>query len=274
MSASQAAADTCANCGAALPRDARFCPACGTPAEAGETVSAPVPPEETGPVPVSLQRTEPHWFGVTPPNLLLGISVAAVLLSLVLFATGQWPFGLILLGVGALLLAAFLEAARRRPESQLTRASVDARERARSSWETLRARQSAAAEIRRIQTAIAALEPERRAAFHALGIAAYHRDSETEATARGRLANLDDREAELRAELGQAREDAGERIRRARLPVQETVLVVPTEPAPPPDEGTPPQPAIVPEPYPPPDEGDPPEPARVPEPSPDPEKPG
>src|SRR5262249_50448420 len=168
MSASPATADACATCGASLPRDARFCPACGTPDEAGETVKAPVPPEETGPVPVSLQRTEPHWFGVTPPNLLIGIAVAALVLAIVLFATGNWPFGLILLGVGALLLAAFLEAARRRPESQLTRASVDARERARSSWETLRARQAAATEIRRIQTAIAALEPERRAAFHQL----------------------------------------------------------------------------------------------------------
>jgi hypothetical protein len=37
------------------------------------------------------------------------------------------------------------------------------------------------------------------------------------------------------------------------------------EPYPPPDEGAPPEPAIVPEPYPPPDEGDPPEPAVVPE---------
>ena len=50
------------------------------------------------------------------------------------------------------------------------------------------------------------------------------------------------------------------------------------EPYPPPDEGDPPAPAVVPEPgpavvpepYPPPDEGDPPEPAVVPEPAPGP----
>ena len=35
----------------------------------------------------------------------------------------------------------------------------------------------------------------------------------------------------------------------------------PSAPYPPPDEGNPPQPAVVPEPYPPPDEGTPPEPA-------------
>src|SRR5262249_19204463 len=118
---------------------------------------------------------------------------------------------------------------RRRPESQLTRASVDARERARSSWETLRARQAAATEIRRIQTAIAALEPERRAAFHELGIAAYRQDPETEKTARGRLTSLDNREAELRTELDKAQADAGERIRRARLPVDETVISRPPD---------------------------------------------
>jgi len=48
------------------------------------------------------------------------------------------------------------------------------------------------------------------------------------------------------------------------------VMVLPTEPSPPPGEADPPQPAIVPEPYPPPDEATPPQPARVPEPGPDP----
>lgn len=224
-------------------------------------------------MPVSMQHVEPRWFGVTPPNLLLGVAATAVAAAAILFVTGHWPYGLILLGVASLLFAGYLEAARRGPESPIARASVDARERARSSWETVRARQAAAAELRRIQSGLASIEPERRAALHDLGAAAYRHDAEAETEARERLERLDAREAELRAELDRTHEDAGERIRRARLPVQETIMVVPSEPAPPPDEGTPPQPAIVPEPYPPPDEGDPPEPARVPEPSPDPEKP-
>jgi hypothetical protein len=65
------------------------------------------------------------------------------------------------------------------------------------------------------------------------------------------------------------RAEAGERIREARFAVQETMMVTPNEPYPPPGEATPPQPAIVPEPYPPPDEGTPPTPALVPEPGPD-----
>jgi hypothetical protein len=270
MSASAPAADSCPNCGAGLAPGARFCHACGVQVSSAGTVRAELPPNETGPVPVASQRTEPHWFGVTPPHVLLGVAAAAFVVAVVLFATGSWPFGLIMLGVGTLLAAAFLEAARRRPQSGVTRASVDARERARSGLETLRARSVAAAEARRIQGALLLIESERRSALHDLGAAAHAHDSTGEAGARARLEDLEAREAELRSELERTLEDAGERIRKARLPVQETVMVLPSEPYPPPDEATPPQPAIVPEPYPPPDEGTPPEPARVPEPGPNP----
>jgi hypothetical protein len=233
-------------------------------------VRAHVPPSETGPVPVSVQHAEPHWFGVAPPQLLLASAAIAFVVALVLFATGHWPYGLILLGLAALLLAGFLEGARRRPDSGLTRASFDARERARSSWETLRARQVAAAEVRRIQNALHLLESDRRAALLDLGAAAHARDSTAEAAVRARLDELDTHETHLRAELEEGLGAADERIRKARLPVQETVMVLPNEPSPPPGEANPPQPAIVPEPYPPPDEGTPPQPARIPEPGPDP----
>lgn len=270
MNASPAAADTCASCGAQLPADARFCPACGSRAAVGETARVELPPDETGPVPVTVQHAEAHWFGVTPPYLLLGLAGAAFVVAIVLFATGHWPFALIALGIGALLLAAWLETARRRPTSQLARGSVDARERARSTWETLRARQDAAAEYRRVQSELALLEPERDDALRDLGTAAYTHDAPAEAGARAKLAELDSRETGLRAALERAQADAEQRIHRARLPVQETVMVLPSEPSPPPGEATPPQPATVPEPYPPPDEGTPPQPAKVPEPGPDP----
>jgi len=237
---------------------------------AGSTVQAAVPANETGPVPVSLQRSEPHWFGVAPPHVLLAVAGITFVFAIVLFATGHWPYGLILLGAAALLLAAFLEAARRRPDSGVTRASVDARERARSSWETLRARQIATVEARRIQSALLLLESDRGRALQDLGAAAHGQDATAEGAVRERLAELDAHEAELRTRLEAALGEADERIRKARLPVQETMMVLPTEPSPPPDEATPPQPAIIPEPYPPPDEATPPQPARIPEPGPDP----
>jgi hypothetical protein len=270
MNESQVAADACPNCGTDLPTPARFCPACGAQVNEGATVKADLPPDETGPVPVSMQRSEPHWFGVAPPHALLAVAVIAFVIAIVLFTTGHWPYGLILLGAAALLFAAFLEAARRRPDSGMTRASVDARERARSSWETLRARQVATAQARSIQHGLLLLESDRRSALHELGVAAHAGDTTAEAGVRARLAALDAQESELRAQLDEALGDAHERIRKARLPVQETMMVLPTEPYPPPDEGTPPQPAVVPEPYPPPDEGTPPQPAQIPEPSPDP----
>ena len=64
--------------------------------------------------------------------------------------------------------------------------------------------------------------------------------------------------------------EADERIRKAEFLEGETMMVLPTEPYPPPDEATPPQPATAPEPYPPPGEATPPQPARTPEPGPDP----
>ena len=233
-------------------------------------MEAVIPRHETHAAPVSVQHAEPRWFGVAPPQLVLALAAAAFAAAIVLFATGSWPYGLILLGVAALLVAVFLEAMRRRPPQQLGRTSYDAKERAVSSWETLRARTAAAAEVRRIHSALVLLESERGSVYRELGAAVHRHDAPAEAEARRRLSELDSREAALRDELSRVEVDTGERIRRARLPVQETVMVLPTEPTPPPGEATPPQPARVPEPYPPPDEGTPPTPAKVPEPSPDP----
>ncbi len=223
--------------------------------------------------PVSLSLVEPHWFGVTPPMLLLGVAAALLVLAVLLFVSGHWPFGLILLGLAALLFAAFVELARRLPQLALTRASVAARERAGVAWETWQARAVAAAELRRLQNALAILDAERRTVLLELGAAAHRRDGLAEAGARARLSELDEREVLLRRELEERVELAGERIRRAHLSVEDTMMVAPNEPNdpyPPPDEATPPAPAVVPEPYPPPDEGTPPTPAQVPEPGPEP----
>jgi hypothetical protein len=267
MSASRAAAEACSVCGADLPRHARFCGECGASVEeqSGTTMRVELPPDETGPVPISISRSEPHWFGVAPPGWLAGGSLAAFVVALFLFANGHWPYGLIFLGVAALFAAAFLESARRRPRSALTRVSADARERAASLVERLRAHSSAAIEARRAESGLALIREERRSAVYDLGAAADRGDAEAEAAARARIAELDERADELRRRQAEGLEAFGERIRRARLTVDRTMLVVPNEasqPYPPPDEGNPPTPEPVPEPYPPPDEGDPPQPQK------------
>ncbi len=57
-------------------------------------------------------------------------------------------------------------------------------------------------------------------------------DATAEAAARERLTELDAHETELRTRVEAALGEADERIRKARLPVQETMLVLPTEPGP------------------------------------------
>jgi hypothetical protein len=269
MSAAERATEACPNCRADVPANARFCPECGTRLHGDRTLAEALPPDETGPVPVSMQRAEPHWFGVAPPTALHVASGLALFGAIVLFATSHWPYGLILLGVAALLLAAFMEAARHRTHGEpRPRRGSPVGERTRSLWEELRVRSAASAEAKRLQSGLLLVENERRHALSELGAAAHAQDSRGEAAARAKLEELDRREDELRRGLDEQLQLAGERIRKAKLPVQETMMVLPSEPTPPPDEGTPPQPAVVPEPYPPPDEGDPPEPARIPEPSP------
>jgi hypothetical protein len=259
------ATDSCPHCGADVPTRARFCPECGTELEepANRTLRAELPPEETGPVPVSMQVSEPRWFGVTPPSFLLGLAGVLLVLAIVLFADAHWPYGLILLGLSALLLAGFMEAARRRPNGHehVARAGSEVRERARSRLEEFRARSAAATEARRIQSGLLLIEAERRSALADLGAAAHAHDGTAEAAARAKLTELDEREAALRSQLDDGLAEAGERIRKAKLPVQDTMMVLPSEPSPPPGEATPPQPAVVPEPYPPPDEATPPQPA-------------
>lgn len=267
----EALTDSCPNCGAEVPARARFCAECGTKLHGDTTLEAALPVDETGPVPVSMQRAEPKWFGIAPPTWLLGLAGICLVVAIVLFASGHWPFGLILLGLAALLLAAFMEAARQRPRRHDTppRRGSPVGERTRSAWEELRARSAAAAEAKRLQSGLLLVEAERKNALQRLGAAAHANDSHGEAEMRATLAELDEREAELREQLESGLRSAGERIRKAKLPVQDTMMVLPTEPYPPPGEATPPQPAVVPEPYPPPDEADPPQPARIPEPGPD-----
>jgi hypothetical protein len=225
--------------------------------QADQTRRVQLPPEETGPVPVSLVHAEPRWFGVPPPLLLLGLAALSFALAVVLFAVGSWPFGLILLGLAAFLTAGFLEVARRRPDSTFTRASSHAASDARS-WasarvELVRARSSALAEAQRVRGSRSVIESERRAARLRLGEALQSEDEEAAEAARQRLAELDRAEAALQPRLEERLALADERIRRVRMSVERTMVVQP-EPYPPPDEGDPPTPAPVPEPYPPPDE--------------------
>jgi hypothetical protein len=184
-----------------------------------------------------------RWFGVPPALALLLLSGVASAIALALFATSHWPYGLILLGLAALLLAAFLEVARRRPDSRLTSyaagSAASARDHAAAAVDRLLARSSAAAEAQRVRGAQAVIEADRRTALLQLG-EAVHRGDETAAdAARARLADLEAMEEELRERLAERLASTEERIRRSRLSVQRTMIVRPSpDPEPEPDEDT------------------------------------
>jgi hypothetical protein len=196
-----------------------------SPDRADQTRRLPLPPDETGPVPVSLSHAEPRWFGVPPPLLLLGLAVFSFALAVALFAGGSWPFGLILLGLAALFTAVFLEIARRRPSD----AVVGARSWARSRLELLVARSSTMADAQRLRGDQAVIEAERRAALLRLGEAVQSGDEAAAAAARERVAELDRGEEALRGRLAARLAEGDERVRRVRMSIQETAIVRPSD---------------------------------------------
>ena len=233
-----------------------------------------VPPEETGPVPVSVSRVEARFYGVVPSTAVLVLAAAAFTLAIILFFTGRWPIGLIPLGVTVLLVLVFFETARRKPTgtvSRSTAATLDAfRTRAGVAAGSLATRGRASRQLFALRRELQRMGALRGRLLFELGDAVYRGDEHATEEARSRVEELDRLAAQREAEMQQTVEAAHDVLARRRLEVQPTeVAEVPPEPATPaPGEGNPPEPARIPEPYPPPDEGSPPQPAIIPEPGP------
>jgi membrane protein implicated in regulation of membrane protease activity len=260
MSASPIADSACRNCGEELAPGARFCSNCGVPA-------ADLPPLETVPGPVVRESVERRWLGLPARFVLLCLGFAAFGAAIGLFATGSWAWGIVMLLLAVVALAGLWEATRRSGDlwlQQSSRLAVDGRAQAATAAEVWRTRVDAALARWRTRSRLDAIAVERGPALQAFGDAVWRGDTTAERDARRRLVELEQESKRIEDELAERLAGADERIRRARLPVQETLMVTPDEPSapyPPPDEGNPPQPAQVPEPYPPPDEGTPPVPA-------------
>jgi zinc-ribbon domain len=246
---------SCATCGARLPKNSRFCPECGQPVGEGETKVHELPPEETGPVPVTVAHAERRYYGVTPTASALVLAALAVVAAVVLLATGHWPIGLILLGLGLLLVLVSVETGAFRDRAGVAADSFATR--GRVTTRTLGLRR----ELRKMAVLRGRL-------LFELGDAVYREDDRATEAARQRLAQLDEAWRQKEAEMHTVIAQAHDRLHRRRLEVQPTEMVeLPDEPAAP-AEQDPVGPAVIPEPYPPPDEGDPPQPAIIPEPGP------
>lgn len=277
MSASPIQDSACLRCGEEVAPGARFCSSCGAPA-------GQLPPLETVPGPVVHESVGKRWLGMPARFVLLCLGFAAFEAAIGLFATGRWAWGIVLLLLAVVLLAALGEATRRSADAWVqysSRLAADRRAHAATTAEVWRTRLDTALSRWRTRSRLDEISHERGPALQALGDAVWRDDSAAERDARQRLADLEQEEKRVEEELAARLAGADERIRKARLPVQETLMVAPnpagsaggeaavarpedpgpSAPYPPPDEGNPPQPAQVPEPYPPPDEGTPPEPA-------------
>lgn len=260
MSASPIVESACPRCGEELAPQARFCSSCG--AAAGEP-----PPLETVPGPVVHGNVERRWLGLPARFVLLCLGFAALGAAIGLFATGSWAWGIVMLLLAVILLAALGESTRRAGDvwaQRSSRLAVDSRAHGAATAEVWRTRLDSALSRWRTRSRLDAIEVERGPALQTLGDAVWRSDPNAEQRARQRLVELEQERKRVEDEFAEHLAGADERIRRARLPVQETLMVTPNEPSapyPPPNEGDPPQPAQVPEPYPPPDEGTPPTPA-------------
>jgi hypothetical protein len=260
MSASPIPDNACRNCGEELAHGARFCSSCG--AATGDPLLV-----ETVPGPVVHDNVERRWVGLPARFVVLCLGFAAFGAAIGLFATGGWAWGIVLLLLAIILLAALGEASRRNADVWMqhsSRLAADGRAHAATTAEVWRTRLDASLTRWRTQSRLDAISHERAPALQALGEAVWQDDKLAERQARQRLVELEQEKQRIEDELAERLAGADQRIRRARLPVQETLMITPNEPHapyPPPDEGNPPQPAEIPEPYPPPDEGTPPVPA-------------
>jgi hypothetical protein len=216
---------SCANCGKRLAKQSRYCPECGRPVGEPETKAFELPPDETGPVPVTVTHAERRYYGVAPTVLVFGLGVGAVIAAIVLFATGRWPIALVVLGVGVLLLLVSIETGVFRERAGVAADSFATRGRATTRLLALRR------ELRRLDVVRSRL-------LYELGVAVYRDDEQATALARQQLAELDETWRRKEAEMQTVAAQAQDRIRRRRLEVQPTEMVELPE-----DEGNPPEPA-------------------------------
>jgi zinc-ribbon domain len=223
----------CTNCGSELPANSKFCFQCGTPVASGDTVVEEVPVPEEAPAPVEPQVAERRFFGVPPSSVLLLLVVAGLVLGIVLFALGEWPWALIVLGLSGFAATGLFTQARRLPgeTSGVTKASLGAvdaaRARGRAVVETVAAHGSARMELARLRREVAALASDRRERVRELGEAAYEGDKAAENELKERLKQIDDDVRAKEEQMAKVTIDAQERIGRAKLEVQPTRIEEP-----------------------------------------------
>jgi hypothetical protein len=254
----------CPRCGATLPTGARFCPSCGTKADAA------------APRAFSYESVEPRYFGVAPATSVLVLGLVSFGVGIAVLATGGAIAGSLLTIAGIALFGAFLGLAHRKPDGALARLALTAerglRSHASRAAGVLAARSAAQLEVLRLRHQAASLQAARARALLELGDAAYAQDKTRTRHAREAVERVDEELAAGEARLAEALADAATRVRRVRIETDSTELLEPQPPQvpePTPEPHVPPTPPEIPEPSPEPHV--PPVPPQIPEPTPTPD---
>jgi hypothetical protein len=169
---------------------------------------------------------EPRLFGAVPPSLALGLGIVALILGIVLLATGSIVAGIIWTLAAVALLAVGIDSARRWPASAIPRLLAGA---ARASVRRVGlARVSAGAwsdaSRRRLalRRELRSLRKRRGVELTGLGDAAYRDDAEEIRSRRGTIAELDGRIEGCEKAMAEAVERARDRVQRKRAETQPT----------------------------------------------------
>jgi hypothetical protein len=180
---------------------------------------------------MSVSRVEPRFFGVPPPEIVLGLAVLALALAGVLLAAEHWVIGPLVLVLGLALLPVFASLAQRFPDAPVVRRSVaglgTVRSRAGIVTEIGAAHVRSRLRIMSLRASIQRLEAERTIRLRELGEAAYARDRAGVERGRARVADIDTQLEAKRDEITSAGAEAEERVRQARLEGRPTQIVEP-----------------------------------------------
>jgi len=180
-----------------------------------ETRVEELPPDETGPVPVTVVQAEPHWYGISPRGGAVAVGVAAAGVGIVLLVLGSIVAGAVLLAVGCLILGLLVR-------GPVASALSGPTERGRTA---LSVRLSAGQRLAALRRDLDAMARERDQRLRALGEAVYRRDDGAVEPLREELEQLDRRAADARAEIDRTVLEARERMRSSRLETARTEAV-------------------------------------------------
>jgi hypothetical protein len=194
--------------------------------DSDETAAIPVPPDETGEVPVDYERAQPHYFGAPPDALSAGAAAAAAGAGIVLLATGHLMLGLLLLAAALALGALATRQARRRRATALDRALAGAVDQSRAfasfAGASLSAWMRAGRKVAALRLEATRLARKRSRVQHDLGGAAFAEDEPRVAELKDRMRELSQRIETCAREAEVVVEQARRRTSRERLAVQPT----------------------------------------------------